>query len=81
MINIAKLAVKTLACRTGGLAGPARYKRARAKRENEREAQSKKYPSVSTPLFMLFQPFAWRTVFADCLLCGTAFADWLLYIT
>ena len=70
-----------VACRTGGYAGPARYKRARAKRENEREAQGKKYPPVSTPLFMLFQPFAWRTVFADWLLWRTAFADWLLYIT
>ena len=34
----------SIACRTGGLAGPARYKSARTKRENEREAQGKKYP-------------------------------------
>ena len=32
---------------------------------------SQNHPPVVTPLFMLFQPFAWRTV------C----ADWLLYIT
>ena len=39
--------------------------------ESAREALSQNYPPVVTPLFMLFQPFAWRTV------C----ADWLLYIT
>ena len=59
-----------VAGRTDGFAGPARYKSARAKSENEREAQGKKYPPVNTPLFMLFQPFARRT----------AFADWLIYI-
>ena len=42
-----------------------------AKRENEREASSQNNLPVVTPLFMLFQPFTWRTV------C----ADWLLYIT
>ena len=60
-----------IACRTGGLVGSARYTKARAKRENERKALSQNYPPVVTPLFMLFQPFAWLTV------C----ADWLLYIT
>ena len=39
-----------VACRTGGLAGPARYASARAKRE------ARKYPPVITPLFMLFRP-------------------------
>ena len=29
-----------IACRTGGLAGPARYTSARAKRKDEREARS-----------------------------------------
>ena len=43
-----------VACRTGGLAGPARYTKARAKRENEREALSQNHPPVITPLFMLF---------------------------
>ena len=32
-----------LACRTGGLAGPARYTKVRAKCENEREAPSQNY--------------------------------------
>ena len=63
-------ATSSVACRTGGLAGPARYTKARAKCENEREALSQNHPPVVTPLFMLL-PFAWRTV------C----ADWLLYIT
>ena len=62
---------RSVACRTGGLAGPARYTSARVKRENEREAPSQNYPPVVTPLFMLFQPLARRTV------C----ADWLVYIT
>ena len=39
--------------------------------ESAREVPSQNYPPVVTPLFMLFQLFAWRTV------C----ADWLLYIT
>ena len=39
-----------VACRTGGLAGPARYTSASAKRE------AKKNPPVVTPLFMLFRP-------------------------
>ena len=59
-----------LACRTGGLAGPARYTTAHAKRENEGKTPSQSYPPVVTPLFMLFQLFAWWTV------CS----DWLLYI-
>ena len=33
------LARGRVACRTGGLAGPARYKSARAKRQNERESK------------------------------------------
>ena len=36
-----------LACRTGGLEGPAGYTSARAKRENDREA-----PSKNNPLFL-----------------------------
>ena len=62
---------RNLACRTGGLAGPAQYTKAHPKRKNKREALSQNHPPVVTPLFMLFQPFAWRMV------C----ADWLLYIT
>ena len=41
-----------VACRTGGLAGPARCTSARAKRE----ARGQKNPPVVTPLFMLFRP-------------------------
>ena len=37
------------------------------------EAQAKKNPPVVTPLFMLLQPFALRTVFADWLLWRTGF--------
>ena len=48
--------IDQLACRTGGLAGPARYTSARAKRENEGEARGQKNPPVVTPLFMLFRP-------------------------
>ena len=35
---------------------------------HEREARDEKNSLVVTPLFMLFQSFAWRTVFADLLL-------------
>ena len=52
-----KLLGDPLACRTGGLAGTARYTSA-----HEREVRREKYPPVVTTLFMLFQPFAWRTV-------------------
>ena len=45
-----------LTCRTGGLAGPARYTCARAKREKEGRARGQKNPPVVTPLFMLFRP-------------------------
>ena len=69
---LVKMTVKlVLACRTGGLDGPVRCTSARATREIERKAPSQNNPPVVTPLFMLFQPFAQRTV------C----ADWLLYIT
>ena len=40
-----------LACRTDGLAEPARYTNARVKREHERGARGMKNPPVSTPLF------------------------------
>ena len=36
-----------LACRTGGLEGPARYTSARAKRENEREAPSQDFSGLA----------------------------------
>ena len=42
-----KVTATQIACRTGGLAGPARYTKARAKRENEREALSQNHPPVS----------------------------------
>ena len=43
-------APQRLACRTGGLAGPARYTKARARRENEREALSRNHPPVTPPV-------------------------------
>ena len=36
--------------------------------EHEREERGEKNPPVVTPLFRVYPPFAWRTVFADLLL-------------
>ena len=36
--------------------------------EHEREERGEKNPPVVTPFFRVYQPFAWRTVFADLLL-------------
>ena len=58
-----------VACRTGGLGGPARYTSAPEAWEQARSVKPEIF--ACRPLFMLFQLFAWRTV------C----ADWLLYIT
>ena len=45
-----------VACRTGGLAGPARYTSARAKRENEREARDQKKSACSHTIVYALPP-------------------------
>ena len=62
-------AFKTIACRTGVIFCVFQVNIGEsevcAKRELRTREGALKIPPVVTPLFKLFQPFAWRTVFAD----------------